>query len=174
MTDYLAIPPILGFGGLAVAFIIYHIMSRHNHGDGVVKKIGDQIQLGAMVFMHREYKMLGIFSLVLLVAIFVSPLGVNTAIAFLVGAVSSATAGYLGMFAATKANVRTAIAAHNHGQSEALSIAFYGGSVMGDLNDCLAAARQRGVTVSVGPSGCDCETDCVGHQVHVTAEGWIL
>ena len=133
MSDYFAAPPILGLAGLAVAFIIYHIMSRHNHGDGVVKKIGDQIQLGAMVFMHREYKMLGIFALVLLVAIFVSPLGINTAIAFLVGALSSATAGYLGMFAATKANVRTATAAHNHGQSEALSIAFYGGSVMGLL-----------------------------------------
>ncbi len=133
MHDYFIIPPILGFAGLAVAFIIYHIMSRHNFGDGVVKKIGDQIQLGAMVFMHREYKMLGIFSLVLVVAIFVSPLGFNTAIAFVVGAVSSATAGYLGMFSATKANVRTAVAAHNHGQSEALSIAFYGGSVMGLL-----------------------------------------
>jgi K(+)-stimulated pyrophosphate-energized sodium pump len=133
MSDYFAIPPILGFAGLAVAFIIFHIMSRHNHGDGLVKKIGDQIQMGAMVFMHREYKMLAIFALVLLVAIFVSPLGINTAIAFLVGAVSSATAGYLGMFSATKANVRTAIAAHNHGQAEALSIAFYGGSVMGLL-----------------------------------------
>ncbi|RLA55833.1 MAG: sodium-translocating pyrophosphatase [Gammaproteobacteria bacterium] len=133
MHDYFIIPPILGFAGLAVAFIIYHIMSRHNFGDGVVKKIGDQIQLGAMVFMHREYKMLGIFSLVLVVAIFVSPLGFNTALAFVVGAVSSATAGYLGMFSATKANVRTAVAAHNHGQSEALSIAFYGGSVMGLL-----------------------------------------
>ena len=133
MSDYFAAPPILGLAGLAVAFIIYHIMSRHNHGDGPVKKIGDQIQLGAMVFMHREYKMLGSFALVLLIAIFVSPLGINTAIAFLVGALSSATAGYLGMFAATKANVRTAIAAHNHGQSEALSIAFYGGSVMGLL-----------------------------------------
>jgi K(+)-stimulated pyrophosphate-energized sodium pump len=131
MTEYLIIPPILGLAGLAVAFIIYHIMSRHNHGDGVVQKIGDQIHLGAMVFMKREYKMLTIFSLVLLVAIFVSPLGLNTAIAFLAGAVSSATAGYLGMFAATKANVRTATAAHNHGQELALSIAFYGGSVMG-------------------------------------------
>ncbi len=133
MSDYFVIPPMLGFAGLAVAFIIYHIMSRHNHGEGLVKKIGDQIQMGAMVFMHREYKMLAIFALVLVVAIFVSPLGVNTAIAFLVGAVSSATAGYLGMFSATKANVRTAIAAHNHGQAEALSISFYGGSVMGLL-----------------------------------------
>lgn len=131
MTEYLILPPILGFAGLGVAFIIYHIMTRHNHGDGAVKHIGDQIHLGAMVFMKREYKMLGLFALVLLVAIFVSPLGFNTALSFLVGAVSSATAGYLGMYAATKANVRTAVAAHNHGQDLALSIAFYGGSVMG-------------------------------------------
>ena len=131
MTEYLGIPPLLGVGGMLVAFVIYHIMTRHDHGDGVVKKIGDQIHLGAMVFMHREYKMLAIFSLVLLVGIFLSPLGANTAIAFTVGAVSSATAGYLGMFAATKANVRTATAAHNHGAASALSIAFYGGSVMG-------------------------------------------
>jgi K(+)-stimulated pyrophosphate-energized sodium pump len=131
MTEYFAVPPLLGLVGLGIAFIIYHIMTRHNHGDGVVKLIGDQIHLGAMVFMHREYKMLSMFSLVLLAAIFVSPLGLNTAIAFLAGAVSSATAGYLGMFAATKANVRTAVAAHAHGQGLALSIAFYGGSVMG-------------------------------------------
>jgi K(+)-stimulated pyrophosphate-energized sodium pump len=84
-----------------------------------------------MVFLAREYKMLSLFALVLLVAIFVSPLGVNTAIAFLSGAVSSALAGYLGMYAATRANVRTAVAAHHHGQGLALSIAFYGGSVMG-------------------------------------------
>ncbi|MEJ2532510.1 MAG: sodium-translocating pyrophosphatase [Halioglobus sp.] len=131
MSDYFIVPPVLGLFGLGIAFVIYHVMSRHNHGDGTVKKIGDQIHLGAMVFLKREYKMLSIFSVVLLVAIFVSPLGANTAIAFLVGALSSATAGYLGMFAATKANVRTAVAAHNHGQSLALSISFYGGSVMG-------------------------------------------
>jgi K(+)-stimulated pyrophosphate-energized sodium pump len=131
MIDYFALPHILGLAGLGVAFIIYHILTRHNHGDGAVKHIGDQIHLGAMVFMHREYKMLALFSLVILVAIFMSPLGVNTAIAFLSGALSSATAGYLGMFAATKANVRTAVAAHAHGQKMALSIAFYGGSVMG-------------------------------------------
>ena len=131
MTDYLVLPPFLGLAGLAIAFIIYHIMSRHNFGDGKVKKIGDQIHLGAMVFIKREYKMLSLFALAILVAIFVSPLGLNTALAFLAGAVSSATAGYLGMYAATQANVRTAVAAHNHGQDLALSIAFYGGSVMG-------------------------------------------
>lgn len=129
--DFMMYPPLLGVGGLIVAFIIFHIMSGHDHGEESIKKISDQIHRGAMVFMHREYKMLGIFALVLVTGIFVSPLGVDTAISFIVGAVSSAVAGYLGMFAATKANVRTTVAAHKHGQAQALSIAFYGGSIMG-------------------------------------------
>jgi len=160
MHNYFVIPPILGLAGLAVAFIIYHIMSRHNHGDGKVRKIGDQIHLGAMVFMAREYKMLSLFALVLLVAIFVSPLGLNTAIAFLVGAISSATAGYLGMYAATKANVRTAVAAHNHGQGLALSIAFYGGSVMGL---CVASLGLVGLGFVYWYFGGDADT---AHAIH--------
>jgi K(+)-stimulated pyrophosphate-energized sodium pump len=131
MSEYFLLPPILGLAGLLIAFVIYHIMTRHDHGEGLVTKIADQIHLGAMVFMHREYKMLAAFAGVLLICIYASPLGANTAISFAVGAVSSALAGYLGMFAATKANVRTAVAAHNHGEAQALSIAFYGGSVMG-------------------------------------------
>ncbi|MBE9540332.1 MAG: sodium-translocating pyrophosphatase, partial [Proteobacteria bacterium] len=131
MNEYFILPPILGAVGLLIAFVIYHIMTRHDHGGGLALKISEQIHLGAMVFMHREYKMLGAFAGVLLIGIYVSPLGANTAIAFAVGAISSAVAGYLGMFAATKANVRTAVAAHNHGEAKALSIAFYGGSVMG-------------------------------------------
>ncbi|TGD72793.1 sodium-translocating pyrophosphatase [Mangrovimicrobium sediminis] len=131
MSEYHVVPPLLGLAGLAVAFVIYHILVRHNHGDGTIKHIGDQIHLGAMVFMQREYRMLGIFAAVLLTGLFVSPLGKDTAIAFLVGALSSAVAGFLGMFAATKANVRTAVAAHNHGADAALAISFYGGSIMG-------------------------------------------
>ncbi len=160
MTEYFVLPPILGLAGLGVAFIIYHIMSRHNHGDGKVQKIGDQIHLGAMVFMAREYKMLFLFALVLLVTIFFSPLGPNTAIAFLAGAVSSATAGYLGMFAATKANVRTAVAAHNHGQGLALSIAFYGGSVMGL---CVASLGLIGLGTVYWFFGGDAHT---AHAIH--------
>jgi K(+)-stimulated pyrophosphate-energized sodium pump len=160
MVDYFVVPPVLGLAGLAFAFMIYHIMSRHNFGDGTVKKIGDQIHLGAMVFMKREYKMLTIFALVLLVAIFVSPLGINSAIAFLAGAVSSALAGYLGMYAATKANVRTAVAAHNHGQGLALSIAFYGGSVMGL---CVASLGLVGLGSVYWYFGGDPET---AHAIH--------
>ncbi len=113
MSEYFLAPPLLGISGLIIALAIYKIMVSFDEGDGVVKKIGDQIHVGAMVFMHREYKMLLMFALVLLVAIFLSPLGSKTAIAFTAGAMSSAIAGYLGMYAATKANVRTAVAAHN-------------------------------------------------------------
>jgi K(+)-stimulated pyrophosphate-energized sodium pump len=154
------VPPILGLAGLVIAFIIYHIMSRHNFGEDKVKRIADQIHLGAMVFMHREYKMLGIFATVLVVGILVSPLGTDTAIAFVAGALSSATAGYLGMYAATKANVRTAVAANTHGAPEALSIAFYGGSIMGL---CVASLGLIGLGGLYYYFGGDPET---AHAIH--------
>ena len=131
MSFNLMLPPILGVVGLVIAFVIYIVMSRASAGEDKVRGIAEQIHLGAMVFMHREYKMLLAFAAVLVVGILVSPLGTNTAIAFVAGAVSSATAGYLGMYAATKANVRTAVAANQQGAAAALNIAFYGGSIMG-------------------------------------------
>ena len=131
MTDYTLVPPILGGVGLLCAYIIYQLVMRFPAGEDAIKKIADQIHLGAMVFMRREYTMLAIFAAIVLIAIFVSPLGSNTALAFLVGALCSATAGWLGMIAATKANVRTATAANTQGAASALSVAFYGGSVMG-------------------------------------------
>ena len=131
MSFNLTLPPILGVVGLAVAFVIYTVMSRAPDGEDKVRGIAEQIHIGAMVFMHREYKMLLAFAAVLVIGILVSPLGTNTAIAFIAGAVSSATAGYLGMYAATKANVRTAVAANQQGAAAALNIAFYGGSIMG-------------------------------------------
>ena len=131
MSNIQLLPPILGLVGLVVAFIIFRVMSAYPAGEGKIKQIATAIHEGAMVFMHREYKMLGLFALALIVLILVSPLGLNTAIAFVVGAVCSALAGYLGMYAATKANSRTTVAAHEHGQADALTVAFYGGSIMG-------------------------------------------
>ena len=131
MSFDLTLPPILGVVGLVIAFVIYTLMSRAPAGEGKITDIAEQIHIGAMVFMHREYKLLLAFSAVLVAGILASPLGANTAIAFVAGAVSSATAGYLGMFAATKANVRTAVAANQQGAAAALNIAFYGGSIMG-------------------------------------------
>jgi K(+)-stimulated pyrophosphate-energized sodium pump len=131
MSDISFLPPLFGIGGLVFAFIIYRVMVSYPVGEAAMAKIADQIHLGAMVFMHREYRMLGMFSVVLFVLLLVSPLGWNTALAFAVGALMSATAGYLGMFSATKANVRTTAAAHTRGASSALAVAFYGGSIMG-------------------------------------------
>ena len=131
MSFNLMLPPILGVVGLVTAFVIYTVMSRASDGEAKERGIAEQIHIGAMVFMHREYKLLLAFAAVLIVGILISPLGTNTAIAFVAGAVSSATAGYLGMYAATKANVRTAVAANTEGAASALNIAFYGGSIMG-------------------------------------------
>ncbi|WP_029133781.1 sodium-translocating pyrophosphatase [Sedimenticola selenatireducens] len=124
------LPPLLGVLGLIVAFKIYKLVMQYETGNEKVTKIAEAIHEGAMVFMRREYKMLGTFSAILVVLLLFM-LGVKTAFAFVVGASASALAGYIGMFSATQANVRTTTAAHEKGASEALSIAFFGGSIMG-------------------------------------------
>ncbi len=125
------IPLLLGLVGLGCAWWLYQLILRYPEGQDLERKIGERIHSGAMVFMRREYKLLAIFSAVLLFLILISPLGFGTALAFVVGALCSAAAGWLGMMAATRANVRTAVAAREHGAPEALSVAFFGGSVMG-------------------------------------------
>ncbi len=128
--DQNLIAPGLGVLGLIIVVIIYQWITKQDGGSGAVKKIGEQIHIGAIVFMKREYKMLSIFALVLLVLLYIF-LGAASALCFLVGAVTSATAGYIGMNTATIANVRTAQAAHENGSASALTVAFFGGSVMG-------------------------------------------
>ena len=120
----------LGLLGLLSSYFIYLKVKSSSEGDGRVKEIGDEIHLGAMVFMSAEYKRLAIFCLVCITALYFS-LGWQTASSFLLGALCSGTAGFIGMYSATKANVRTAVAARDQGSSEALNIAFFGGSIMG-------------------------------------------
>jgi K(+)-stimulated pyrophosphate-energized sodium pump len=124
------LPPVLGVVGLIIAFIIYGMVKRTSPGEGKMVEIAEQIHLGAMVFIRREYTMLAIFSVVLIVLLAIF-LGWQTSLAFVVGAIASATAGYIGMYTATKANVRTTNAAHSQGAPAALSVAFFGGSIMG-------------------------------------------
>ena len=131
MTELTLVPPLLGVVGLIAAFIIYALVKRYDEGDEAIKKIADAIHSGAMVFMRREYSMLALFAVALLVLLFFSGLGVETVWAFIAGALSSAGAGWIGMYAATKANVRTTTAAHTDGPAAALSVAFFGGSIMG-------------------------------------------
>ncbi len=160
MAFDLIMPPIVGLVGLLIAFVIYSVMSKHDAGPDNVQRIADQIHIGAMVFMHREYKMLAAFAGVLVLGIYLSPLGQDTAIAFIVGAVSSATAGYLGMYAATRANVRTAVAANDSGPAKALNIAFYGGSIMGL---CVASLGLIGLGGLFYFFGTDAES---AHSIH--------
>jgi len=141
LTQLTKLPPIVGALGMFVALILYFVVKRYPEGDGKVKKIGDQIHLGAMVFMKREYTMLIMFLAVLVVAAWLL-LGKETGIAVIVGAVSSSIAGWLGMYAATKANVRTATAAKDFGSAKALTVAFFGGSIMGL---CVAALGLIGL-----------------------------
>jgi K(+)-stimulated pyrophosphate-energized sodium pump len=111
--------PLLGFLGLGVAYAIYASIMRQPAGEGRVVEISDEIHKGAMVFMSREFRMLGIFAMVIAVAlVFKDP---YEAMAFVMGAVASGFAGYIGMSTATRANVRTTVAAHTRGPAEALS-----------------------------------------------------
>lgn len=121
---------ILSLGGLAFATSLYFYIIKQPVLNDKTRYIADLIHRGAMSFMHYEYKMLSIFILLVGIILFVF-LGQNTAFSFLVGAVSSALAGYIGMFTATKANVRTTTAAHQNSLAKALQISFFGGSIMG-------------------------------------------
>lgn len=131
--DLSLIPPILGAVGLIAALIVYILVQRYPAGESKVRHIAEQIHRGAMTFMRREYSLLAIFALVLLVLIilFDEHLGWRTGVAFGAGALASALAGWIGMYTATKANVRTTTAAQTKGAAAALSVAFFGGSIMG-------------------------------------------
>ncbi len=124
------IPIILGLIGLISAYLLYSVVKKYPAGDKNLTDISDEIHLGAMAFMKKEYSILFVFSLILIFGIYIG-LGLSSTVAFIVGALSSSITGFIGMYTATKANVRTATAAQNSGVSDSLSVAFFGGSIMG-------------------------------------------
>ncbi|MAT31224.1 MAG: sodium-translocating pyrophosphatase [Verrucomicrobia bacterium] len=134
----MTVPPILvpiaGIVGLIIAFILLARIVRYSGGEGKVAEIAEQIHRGAMVFMKREFLLISIFALVIGGALFFfqkQEYGRQQSLAFFLGALSSSIAGFIGMYTATKANVRTTLAAKNEGAAKALTIAFFGGAVMG-------------------------------------------
>ena len=131
MLSITHLPIGLGIFGLICAVLVFLKVKSEPAGEGKVVEIGDEIHLGAMVFMKSEYSRLAIFCAICIIAIASSDLGMNTAMAFLLGALCSGSAGYFGMYTATHANVRTAVAANTKGAAKALQIAFFGGSIMG-------------------------------------------
>ena len=119
-------------GALALIFAFYKAswISKLEAGNDRMKEISGYIHEGAMAFLTREYKALAGFVGVLFVVLALV-INLPTAICFLFGAIFSILAGYFGMQAATKANVRTANAAMESGMTKALNVAFSGGAVMG-------------------------------------------
>ena len=122
--------PLFGIIGLFIAWLIYLYVKKQNDGNEAMREIAEMIHKGAMVFLRKEYSILVIF-IVVVFLLMVWKISIYTAIAFLSGAISSMLAGFFGMNAATRANVRTAQAAYESGQEKALDVAFFGGSVMG-------------------------------------------
>ncbi|MCH7818681.1 MAG: sodium-translocating pyrophosphatase [Candidatus Marinimicrobia bacterium] len=130
MPGFVKLAPWFGVGGLAVAFFIYLYISKQDAGNDKMKELAKLIHDGAMVFLKREYTILSGF--ILLVTIFLYlMIAPQTALAYVAGAICSMFAGFFGMKGATKANVRTAQAALTDGEAKALSVSFFGGSVMG-------------------------------------------
>ncbi|MFO8175662.1 MAG: sodium-translocating pyrophosphatase [Longimicrobiales bacterium] len=121
---------IVGVIGLLIAAVIYAYVKRQPSGTPAMIDLAEQIHDGAMAFLRREYTFL--FFFVVVVAILLGlAISYQTSIAYIFGALSSVCAGFFGMKAATRANVRTSQAANEHGAGKALRIAFFGGSVMG-------------------------------------------
>lgn len=133
--DLFVLVPIFGVIALVYTFLQSNWVSRQNAGNEKMKVISGHIADGAMAFLKAEYKILTYF--VVIVAILLAVMGMTNSnshwsigIAFVIGAVFSALAGFIGMKIATKANVRTAEAAKTS-LSKALKVSFTGGSVMG-------------------------------------------
>ncbi len=127
---WIPLAPTLGLLGLVMAFGLYRYVAAQPAGSGQMIEIADSIHTGAMAFLRKEYSILFWFIVVVAVLLTIG-IGRFTALAFVSGAVCSMLAGFVGLKAATKANVRTAQAAKTVGRDKALSVAFYGGSVMG-------------------------------------------
>jgi K(+)-stimulated pyrophosphate-energized sodium pump len=127
--------PAMGIVGLLYTLLKFNWVSKQDAGNDRMKEISTYIAEGAMAFLKAEWKILGYF--VVIVALLLGFMATKNAeshwsiaISFIIGAVFSATAGYIGMKVATKANVRTAEAAKTS-LARALKVSFTGGSVMG-------------------------------------------
>ncbi len=122
--------PVLGVLGLLGALTLYLYVSRQNAGTDLMVELAARIHEGAMAFLRREYTVLAVFVVVVAVLLGLA-IDSRVSYAYVTGAVSSILAGFFGMSAATKANVRTTAAAKDFGSGKALRISFFGGAVMG-------------------------------------------
>ena len=130
MDTIALVAPGAGVIGLVFAIVMYLVLKRQPAGTDKMIAISDEIHIGAMTFLKAEYTKLIIFVVAVAGLLFYG-LGIETALSFVFGSLCSGLAGFIGMKAATKGNVRTAAAAKDHGVGAALLVAFNGGAVMG-------------------------------------------
>ncbi|MBC7949465.1 MAG: sodium-translocating pyrophosphatase [Chitinophagaceae bacterium] len=135
MDKLIYLVPLMGVVGLLYTLVKFNWVSKQPTGSDRMREISKYIADGAMAFLKAEWKILGYFVVIVAVLLgFMASANANShwsiAVAFVLGAVFSATAGYIGMRIATKSNVRTAEAARTS-LSKALKVSFTGGSVMG-------------------------------------------
>ncbi len=118
-------------GVVGIGYVVWKMMDvlSKDQGNETMREIAAAIQEGAAAFLNREYMYLAGF-VVIVAAIITAFIDWQTAVCFIVGAVTSAAAGYLGMYVAVRANVRTASAA-SRSLNDGLNVAFGSGSVMG-------------------------------------------
>jgi len=133
----------VGALGLIFALVTLSSVLKNSMGTDKMRDISLAVQEGAMAYMNRQYKTLIPFTVVIFIVLWALqylievpegshlPVGAPSAISFLVGAICSAIAGYIGMNSTTKANARTAEAARSHGLAKALDVSFKAGAVMG-------------------------------------------
>jgi K(+)-stimulated pyrophosphate-energized sodium pump len=147
--NYVYLAVVFGLFGLIIAWKLFEGVDDAPAGNEKMTEIAEAIHEGAMVFLSREYKILGYFiaGIFLLLLVLISMqngmwIGLWTAVSYAVGAGCSMLAGFFGMNAATTSGVRTSQAAVDGGQSKALLIAFNGGAVMGL---CVASLGLVGV-----------------------------
>ncbi len=144
INSFLNYGPFIGLAGFLFALSTYVWIVKQPNGNEKMQSIASMIESGSMTFLKKEYTILFVF-LLIIAGILTYYLGTTTAICYLSGAFSSMLCGFVGMRAATKSNVRTAEAAASSGQGKALSIAFFGGSVMGMT---VASIGLIGVTIA--------------------------
>jgi K(+)-stimulated pyrophosphate-energized sodium pump len=128
-NNLLVLATIIGGGTVILAYYFYWWVLKQPSGTEKMREISEAIHEGAAAFLRREYLTLVYFLIIMgaIIAIFINP---YSAIAYLMGGSCSILAGWFGMQASTRANVRTTEAAKK-GQDQALRVAFTGGSVMG-------------------------------------------
>ena len=144
---------LVGIAGVIFAIIVAVMVKSAPAGDQKMTDIADAIKTGAIAYLNRQLKSMGIAGIVLFVIIAFS-LGFTTAIGFLVGAIASFAAGYIGMRVSVIANVRTAEAAKG-GMAKGLNMAFRGGAVTGMIVAGLALTAVAGFYTILLASGVD-------------------